>query len=420
MKKLAKLLVAFAMTAGLAACSSNGTTTGDEATTITIWHTFTEDQEDLLEKIADDFESEHENITVEVHGGYDASTYESVVTDAITNEVGPNLVFNFATFAKNFDGTGKLLSFDDYWDFDYADITSAGIVDEATNFSDGKIHAVPIYTAGPVLFVNKAIYDEVGVDIPTTWDEVKETSKKIYEETGVVGLSIDSLTDFAQLLIYQSHQGQIVDLEKNEVVFNDDKTLEWVKWWAEGVQEGYFQVAAQGADGYNSGDLNSGLIASYIGSSAGMPYLDLSDINGDLQVVRVPKMSDKEYENAGLIWNRAAIGFNGTEAQNQAVADFVEYFISRNAEWVEVVNANSPYTEVLEDESYQEFVNSDKALKALGEQVPVSFVAPVFTGSTEMRNQLEELFKGPADPSFDAATALQNAADRTNAAMQAE
>ena len=41
MKKLAKLLVAFAMTASVAACSGNTGTT-DEATTITIWHTFTQ------------------------------------------------------------------------------------------------------------------------------------------------------------------------------------------------------------------------------------------------------------------------------------------------------------------------------------------------------------------------------------------
>ena len=323
MKKLAKLLVAFAMTASVAACSGNTGTT-DEATTITIWHTFTEDHEAMLEQIADDFESENENITVEVIGGYDPNIYESVITDAVANGVGPNLVFNFSTFANTFDGQDVLIPFDDYWDFNYADITTPAIYEESTNFSDGKVHIVPVYTSGPVLFVNKAIYDEVGVEIPTTWDEVKETSKKIYEETGIVGFAVDSLTDLAQILIYQSHEGQIVDLENNEVAFNDEKTLEWVEWWAEGVREGYFQITAQSADGYNSGDINSGLIASYIGSCAGMPYLDLSSINGDLQVVRIPMISDAEYENAGSISNRGAIGFKGTEAQNQAVADFVE------------------------------------------------------------------------------------------------
>ena len=419
MKKIAKLLVAFAMTASVAACSGNTGTT-DEATTITIWHTFTEDHEAMLEQIADDFESENENITVEVIGGYDPNTYESVITDAVANGVGPNLVFNFSTFANTFDGQDVLIPFDDYWDFNYADITTPAIYEESTNFSDGKVHIVPVYTSGPVLFVNKAIYDEVGVEIPTTWDEVKETSKKIYEETGIVGFAVDSLTDLAQILIYQSHEGQIVDLKNNEVAFNDEKTLEWVEWWAEGVREGYFQITAQSADGYNSGDINSGLIASYIGSCAGMPYLDLSSINGDLQVVRIPMISDAEYENAGSISNRGAIGFKGTEAQDQAVADFVEYFISRNSEWVQAVSANSPYIAVLEDESYQEFIASNPALQALEDQMPVSFIAPVFTGSSEMRNQLEELFKGPADPSFDAATALQKAVDNTNAAMQGE
>ncbi len=66
-------------------------------------------------------------------------------------------------------------------------------------------------------------------------DEVKETSKKIYEETGVVGFAVDSLTDLAQILIYQSHEGQIVDLKNKEVAFNDDKTLEWVEWCGQKV-----------------------------------------------------------------------------------------------------------------------------------------------------------------------------------------
>ena len=83
--------------------------------------------------------------------------------------------------------------------------------------------------------------------------------------------------------------------------------LKWVEWWAEGVKAGYFQVAAQAADGYNSGDINNGLIASYVGSSAGMPYLTVSN----LTVTRVPAMAyDGTSKEAGVIWTRGAIGFN--------------------------------------------------------------------------------------------------------------
>ncbi|MDD6467887.1 MAG: extracellular solute-binding protein, partial [Erysipelotrichaceae bacterium] len=378
-----------------------------------------EGQEALLNTLAEEFMEANKNVTVEVINTGSAKEFEAKVTDSVNNGVGPNLIFNFGSFATNFDGYGKLLPFNKYWDFDYASLTSAGIYAEATNFSDGNVNIAPVYTAGPVLFVNKAIFDKAGVEIPTTWDEMKTAAKTIYEKTGVVGLSIDSLTDFAQLLIFQSHQGKIVDMDKKEVIWNDAETEKWLNWWAEGVQAGYFQVQAQAADGYNSSDFNSGLIASYIGSTAGIPYLDVTGINGELAAVRVPMISDAEYENAGMIWNRSAIGFKSeNEAENQATADFVKYFIDNNKRWVMELNANSPYTAVQEDAEYQTFVKGDIALSALGDQLPTSFVAPVFKGCTTMREELKAMMQSPASDSFNAKTAIENAANRTNAAMK--
>ena len=72
-------------------------------------------------------------------------------------------------------------------------------------------------TTGPLLFVNKTIYDELGLTLPTTWDELKANSKKIYEEKNIVGFAVDSATDFATILILQSHDGAYVDLANKKV-----------------------------------------------------------------------------------------------------------------------------------------------------------------------------------------------------------
>ena len=132
-------------------------------------------------------------------------------------------------------------------------------------------------------------------------------------------------------------------------------------------------------------------------------------------------MSTAETENAGIIWTRGAIGFNtGNEAENQATADFVKFFVEQNERWVIELNANSPYKAVLESPTYQAHVANDKALTALAEQIPVSFVAPVFTGVTEMRNELGTLIKGVANKDFNAKNALQQVADNVNKAMKGE
>ena len=441
MKKLFKLMLAGFMAIGLGACGG----TSDE-TEIQIWHTFTEGQEKLLNEIADEFETANPGVTVNVINTGSPDDFKGKVTDSVSNGVGPNVIFDFASYATTFDipGTNYLLDFEKYWgaDYDYkSTLSSAGLYEEATNFSDGKLHVAPVYTAGALLFSNEAIYEACGVAVPTTWDEMKTAAKTIYEKTGIVGLALDSPSDFIQLLIYQSNGGKIVDLENNKVAFNTEEVKKWLEWWAEGVQAGYFVFKAIDAGGYCSADINNAAVASYIGSSAGIPYLnfdgkqfvkELTDAqtqiftNSDLlagktaKLVanRVPMISEAEYENAGIIWTRSAIGFNtGDEAENQAAADFVKYFVEQNERWVIELNANTPYKAVEESATYQAHVAGDKALTALAAQVPYSFVAPNFQGVAEMREEAKGLAQGVLASGWDAATALQNAADKVQNAM---
>ena len=419
MKKLFKLMLAGLMAVSLAACGK----TGSKETTIQIWHTFTEGQEKLLNDIAQEYEAAHEGVKIEVSNTGAANEFQGKVTSSVAEGVGPNLIFDYSSFARSFEGADYLLDFEKYWgaDFDYkSTLSGEGLYVEATNFSDGKLHIVPVYTAGALLFSNQDIYDQYGAKVPTTWDELKESSKTIYEKSGgkVVGISFDSLTDFAQLLSYQCNNGAIVDLENNVPAFNTDEMLKWVEWWAEGVKAGYFQVAAQAADGYNSGDINNGLIASYVGSSAGMPYLKVAN----LTVSRVPAMAyDGTTKEAGVIWTRGAIGFNtGDEAENKLTADFVKYFVEQNERWVIELNANTPYKAVEESATYKAHVANDKALTALNAQVPYSFIAPAFNGATQLRTELETLMKGAAGADYSAKTALQTAYDNVAKAMKGE
>ena len=425
MKKLLKLVLALMMVIGMAACSSTpsndeGTDTpaGDEKVEFAIWHTFTKAQETMLNDFANEYMAAHENVTITVNGGYDYSTFEGTVSDAVTNGVGPQLIFNYTSFAKNFDGYDLLLPLEEYWDFKLIDVTSANYVEEASSFDDGKVYAAPMQTTGPLLFVNKTIYDELGLSLPRTWDELKANSKKIYEEKNIVGFAVDSVTDFAQMLILQTHDGQYVDLDSKTVVWNDADMAYWVEWWAEGVREGYFQLKAQSADGYNSGDINSGILASYIGSSAGLPYLggQGEDATWELAVTTVPVIDEDSVEVVN--WNRSAIAFKtDSEATNAAIADFVAYLIEQNGRWVQILNAYSPYYAVQQDADYQAFVANDMALVALGGQLVNGIVPPTFTGSAQIRTELETLMKGVLNEGWDATTALNTAATNSEAAM---
>lgn len=407
----------------LAGCSNSGSSSSststagastDEETTITIWHTFTGGQDEVLNTIAQDFEAENPNIHVNVVGGYNQNDFESTVQDAVVNGVGPNLVFNFVSFAKNFDGYDMLISFDDYFTQDYKSMVSQGIYDEATGFEDGKVHMIATYTTSQVLFYNKAIFDEAGVEVPNTWDELKEACKTIYEKTGVVGFSADSLQEVINAIILQSHDGKYLDESTKKTLFNDEETVKWVEWWAEGVRDGYFQVAPTTGD-YNSSDLNNGAIASYIGSCAGLPFLDLSNINGEVGVNRMPYI-DEDHKQV-TVSNRSIIGFKKSDVEDAAVAKFAEYFITRDYEWVEELSAYSPYYSIQETDEYKTYVDGNIALKAVGDQINDSVTIPTVSGIITLRDELKKVMTGAADPSFDAKTALENAITVGEAAM---
>ena len=419
MKKLFKLILAMILTMSMAACSGSKSGSNDSGEVeFAIWHTFTNTHEAMLNTLVNEFMAANEGVTINVVGGYENSSFKGAVSDAVSNGVGPQLVFEYTSFAKNFDGYNMLLPLEDYWTFKLSDVTSENYVKEATEFADGKVYAAPVQTTGPLLFVNETIYAELGLEIPRTWEDLKTASKKIWEEKGIVGFGVDSPSDFAQILIFQSHDGDYVDVANKKVMWNDTETAQWLEWWAEGVREGYFQLKAQSADGYNSGDLNSGVLAAYMGSSAGLPYLggQSEDATWKLAVTTVPVIDETSVEV--INWNRSAFGFRSSnEAVNQAAADFVAYLIENNDRWVMTMNAYSPYYAVQQDAAYQEFVSGDLALTALGQQQVNGIVPPAFTGSTELREELKAMITGVLNDGWTATSAVNTAAKNSEAAM---
>ena len=179
MKKLFKLVLALILTMSMAACGSGSDNSSGDVE-FAIWHTFTNTHEEMLNTLVDEFMAANEGVTINVVGGYENSSFKGAVSDAVSNGVGPQLIFEYTSFAKNFDGYNMLLPLEDYWTFKLSDVTSENYVNEATEFADGKVYAAPVQTTGPLLFVNETIYAELGLEIPRTWEDLKSASKKIW------------------------------------------------------------------------------------------------------------------------------------------------------------------------------------------------------------------------------------------------
>jgi multiple sugar transport system substrate-binding protein len=387
------------------------------ATEVTIWHTFTDDQQTALQGFAADFNASQDTYEVLVQS-QNYQGFLDAVYNAVANGVGPNIIINYASTAADYVEDGLVVDLSQYVydaDIGMADIFEslpAAIQAEATGFVDGGMYALPAVTTGPILFYNKTIYDELNLTPPTTWEELSENSKVIYEAKGIQGFAADSLTDLMQSLLMQSGNGYI-DIASKSVLFGTDSFEGWLRWFGDNVQAGYFGLNPTGD--YWSNDFNAGLVAAYSGSSAGDAYIFPDGF--EYAVAPLPaEITESWYPS----WNRGPIVFNKDEASNLGAYEFVKFFLQpdNNAAWTKAMVALSPYGTTQQGDAYQAFAAELPAsLVAVQANLPVAGALPTISGSYAVRNALQEaatMVAGGAD----AADALAACVAASNEALQ--
>ena len=381
--------------------------------TVTWWHTFTNEQKDTLEEIIADFNATHDDIEV-VAESQPLDGFGSKVYEAVSNGTGPDIIFDYASKMPDYVDNGLAPDMSKYMDIDvYKSRVPAVVFDEGTTFSDNGLHAIAVQITGPIFFYNKTIFDELGLECPKTWDELTEASKKIYEAKGIPGFGFDSLTDGFQTRLMQSG-GEYVDVENKKVLFNTPEFEEIVQWFTDGVQEGYFSLAPT-TGGYLSNDMCAKALASYVGSSAGLPYLNLGD--DELAAAPMPKTVD------GVDWvpdwNRSALVFVSNPEQEKAAVEFIEFFTNtENAlKWIKALVGFTPYKDVSELPEFQDFVASNIALQALSEQLDYAQILPTFPGADTVRDEIKYLVQKAATGQMSAAQAIAEAVEHCEEAM---
>ena len=390
MKKLVALMVAAVMLIALCATAS-------AATPITIWHSYTDDQHAALQAFADEFNASQDEYAVEIIS-YPNSGFTDTVYQAVANGVGPNIIIHYASTAAEYVKDGLVVDYTPYvFDeeigmADIYDSLSDSLKAEATGFEDGGMHILPATITGPIIFYNKTVYEELGLEVPTTWEQLGENAKAIYEAKGIAGFGVDSKTDMLQPIFLETG-AEYIDVEAKECRLKTDANVAWLDWYGQNVQAGYFANDPQ-TSGYFSSDFNAGLVATYIGSCAGEPYIVIpTDENGNPEfeygMAPMPNTIDVSWYPA---WDRGPIVFNKSEKENLGAYLFVKYFLTPevNARWEIAMNALTPYSTTEENEAYQAFVAELPAsLAAVQANLDSVGFLPTVTGSNAVRDAVE-------------------------------
>jgi raffinose/stachyose/melibiose transport system substrate-binding protein len=170
------LLAVSGMALGLVGCASGA---GDDAdtTTLTLATWRTEDTAMWEDEIIPAFEESHPGIKVE-YQPTDTNDYNAAIQSQMAGGKGPDLLM-----CRPFDVNRAWIG-DDYF-ADISDIDAVSKFDDtalaAWNGDDGSNYCVPIASVLAGFYYNTAIFDELGLEVPETWDEfmtVLDTVKK--------------------------------------------------------------------------------------------------------------------------------------------------------------------------------------------------------------------------------------------------
>lgn len=334
MNNLKKVLVALLAIFLLVGCSSNkGSNNADivtevtEETEVIFWHAMNGAQEEMLTKLTEDFMKANDKITITLQN---QSSYGDLQQKINSTLAAPD---NLPTITQAYPGWLFNAAQDELVqplkDFiEHSEIGIKDFDDVVEGFRQSPVindtmYGLPFNKSTEVLYYNKTILEELGLEAPKTFEELASVSKEIYEKTGVIGAGFDSLNNYYATGLMNKG----VKFTKDMDVTGKEST-EVVSYYLDGVKEGYFRIA--GADRYLSGPFGNGLLAMNVGSSAGESHVkSAAEGNFEYGVVVRPEPINIQQGTDIFMFSSA------TANQKTAAFEYMKHLISKEAqiEW---------------------------------------------------------------------------------------
>lgn len=162
-----------------------GADTSGEKTKVTLWHALTDEEVDLVQSYVDEFNAQSE--IAEVTLVY-TPTDEMIKQLTIGNIAGDmaDMVLMDNCYTSEFAASGVLEELTEYYNnWDENQFLEGPL--QSVTYNDG-IYGIPYASNCLALFYNEDMLAEAGVEVPTTWDELK---------TAAAALTTEAHTGFA-------------------------------------------------------------------------------------------------------------------------------------------------------------------------------------------------------------------------------
>ena len=252
------------------------------------------------------------------------------VSTRISNGNAPDIL-NIDTFSE-FQADNLLMPVTDYCPEDlYQDFFPAFMKESEI---DGTVWAVPDLASARALYYNKTIFDEVGIEVPTTWAELKDACQAIkdFYNGEVYGVGLDLTEDEGQVTFAYfawGNNGGFVDADGNWAL-NSDANVEAVQYIMDLVKEGYANPSPSTQTRYELQDLfGAGKLAMVFAPNQLPQYLAEKGFEVDYVTADIPHNEGATGSSVGVMDRVMAFRDDAAPDQakrNEAIGKFLKFF----------------------------------------------------------------------------------------------
>ncbi len=285
---------------------------------------------DVGKQLVNQFNSSHKGINVVYRGTPWANWYQTFTT-AIGSGTQPDISTGAAFMGAQFYSTHNVLPLDDV----VSEVKKNGQYDDflPNSFApmqyQGHTITWPWAIDIRVPLYRMDIFQQAGVQVPTTWDEWRAVSKKLTGngKYGQVNSGVDNVTEqMLEMLMINNGAGLFTPDGKLDFATNP-RNIEALRFFADMVQDGSFDPASTG---YQNTDairaLSRGDAAMLVG---GPGFAAQVDPNIAKNIGIIPPIASPHGNKGTIFWVNNIIVYAGTKHPNETKA-FLQWWSQNN------------------------------------------------------------------------------------------
>lgn len=401
MKRVINVIISLGLAASLIGCGNSSENTESNTTSaastssegenveLTLWSATSGAWLDALQTVVDGFESENPNITINIET-FPYKDFESKIQTSLIDGTGADLYEMWGGWAVDYSPTGALTQIPD--DFAKQVMDDCYAPTYGAFLSDGKLYGIPmefnIENGG--MLVNLKLMKEMGLEVPTTWDEMIETAKKgtkvdsngNYEVKGLEFVNGDTVT-FLYLSLILQLGGNYMNEDQTAFTFDSEESKQAFQILADLVTVDKV-TDTEVISGGGTLDAEQELFADQALMcprgpwvvSEGVSSFDL-ELGKDFDYVAMPWYTDTPAFAAENGWSLAG---NAKSPYQDEIIKFMEYFyqddvmmqnnltcvtvppkksVAEASEYLDQMTYIKPLVEILPDSQFIGYFNSD-------------------------------------------------------------